>query len=218
MNHIACLSSEVKIPMMNLPVRSTFVKCSTGGVLISPGSSLDVVKLNGLNGVTDLVAPNLFHCAGIKRSLSVFPQATVWGPVGARTLKPDIPWSKELSLSAWPYQDELSMVTLSGIPSLNEAIFYHRESRSLIITDLCFNLSNPSGIGAWFVLNLAGTYKKCAVSRLFLREVKDRISFKNSLEEVLTFDFDNVILAHGDNLIGNGKARLLEALKKRDLV
>ncbi len=218
MNHIVCLSSEVKIPLMDLPVRTTFVKCSAAGILISPGSSLDIDKLNGLSGVTDIVAPNLFHCAGIMRSLTVFPQATVWGPVGAKKLKPDIPWSKELSLGAWPYQDELSMVILSGIPSLNEAIFYHSESRSLILTDLCFNLSNPSGFGAWLILNLAGTYKKCAVSRLFLREVKDRTSFKNSIVEFLKYDFDNVILAHGDNLIGNGKARLVEALRERDLV
>lgn len=217
MSKLIFLESVKKMPAMDLPVRSTYVPFQSGGVLISPGSALDLTQLKSLPSVTDLVAPNLLHCAGIMKASSIFPRAKKWGVIGAIEHKPKISWTDELSLDNWPYKNELLIIQLQGIPQINEVVFFHKESKSLIITDLCFNLLDSKGMGSWIILNLFGTYKKFAVSRFFMKFVKDRDALEKSLGEVFSFDFENIVLSHGKNIIGSGKTKLLQALNERGL-
>ncbi len=217
MSKLIFLESVKKMPAMSLPIRSTYVPLHTGAILISPGSALELAQLKSLPSVTDLVAPNLLHCAGIMKASSIFPKAQKWGVVSAKELKPEISWTDELLQKNWPYKNELPMIQLQGIPKINEVVFFHKESKSLIITDLCFNLLDSKGIGSWIILNLFGTYKKFATSRFFMKFVTDKEAFEKSLGEIFSFDFENVVLSHGENITGAGKAKLLQALKERDL-
>lgn len=217
MGQLRFLEAIRKMPLMSLPVRSTFVPLQAGHVLIAPGAGLSLDEIKSLGSVTDLIAPNLLHCGGIMRANSVFPEARKWGVPGAKNSKPEILWTDELVEAKWPYADELPMVALQGIPKVNEVVFFHRESKSLIVTDLCFNLVHAKGFGAWLILSLFGTYQKFAISKLFLRSVTDREAFKDSLGRVLAFDFENIILSHGDNVIGGARSKLQLAMKERNL-
>ncbi|MBK8202485.1 MAG: hypothetical protein IPK68_09305 [Bdellovibrionales bacterium] len=210
------LESVKKMPLMNLPVRSTFVPLKAGSILISPGSCLDLHQLKKIKEVTDLVAPNLFHCAGVPKASSVFPSAKKWAPVGGKISKPEITWSDELSSVHWPYQEDLPMIQLKGNSKINEVAFFHKGSKSLIVADLCFNLIDAKGIGSWIILNLFGTYRRLAMSKFFAQFIDDKAAFNESLTELFSFDFENIIVGHGENLFGNGKDKLLKALKERD--
>lgn len=202
---------------MSLPVRSTFVSIENSGILISPGSRNTPDQLNGLKTVTDLVAPNLFHGAGIKKANAAFPNAKIWGVTGSREQRSYLPWTDVLSADKWPYQNELPMVLLKGMPKVNEVVFFHKASKSLIVTDLCFNMKNASGIGAWIILNMFGTYNKLGVSRFFKKFTNDKMALEKSLDEVFAFDFDNIIVSHGENVISNAKEKLLHALSERNI-
>ncbi len=203
---------------MNLPVRSTLVTLPRGRIIISPGSKLDRSILNKIDRVTDLVAPNLFHCSGVPKSAAIFTSAKTWAPEGAKELKPHIAWSKTLGIDEWPYQDELSLVPIAGLPKVNEFVFVHQESRSLIVADLCFNLIDSQGPGAWLILNLFGTYKKLGISRFMLKFLKDKPALEKSLAHLFTFDFDNIIVGHGRNVIGGARGLLKEAFRERGLL
>lgn len=215
MEGLVFLESVKKMPLMDLPVRSTFVKTNSGSVLFSPGSCLASNQIQELENVTDIVSPNFFHCAGVSKASSVFPAARKWVPSGGHILKPEIQWTDELSAESWPYQDELPMVLLNGIPRINEVVFIHKKSKSLIVADLCFNLVDVRGIGSWIILNLFGTYKKFATSQFFVRFINDKEAFGKSLSQVFSYDFENIIVGHGQNIIGNGKSKLLKALEDR---
>ena len=76
---------------------------------------------------------------------------------------------------------------------------------------------DSKGIGAWIILNLFGTYKKLATSKFFLKFMNDKSAFEKSLSLIFSLDFDNVILAHGSNIIGNGEEKLRSALAERGL-
>jgi len=217
MDGIMFLDSIIQMPLMSLPVRSTFVQLDRAGILISPGSRLEKEQLKKLNSVTDIVAPNLLHCAGIKPAAEVHSQAKIWAPVRGMQAKPEINWSKELSKDQWPYQDQLALILLEGMPKLNEALFIHKKSKSLIVTDLCFNLVDSKGIGAWIILHLFGTYRKFGVSKFMMRYAEDKALVKKSLAEIFSYDFDNIILSHGSNVIGEAKNKLLKALQEREL-
>jgi hypothetical protein len=47
-----------------------------------------------------------------------------------------------------------------------------------------------------------GTYNKFGVSRFYLNYVKDKAAFQKSMEKILSLDFDNIIVSHGDNYMG----------------
>lgn len=212
---IKFLESFVKMPIMNLHVQSVYIETEKGKILISPGSQLTAEQLESLDHVTDIVAPNLYHCAGIKKASKVFPDAKLWGPLAADKVKPNIQWEDILTEQSWPYQNELQMLMIEGMPKVNEVVFLHKETKSLIVTDLCFNMVDVKGFGAWIILKLFGTYKKLAISKFFLNGSKDKTATKQSLDRLLSFDFENIIVSHGENVIGGGKEKLKEALSER---
>jgi hypothetical protein len=209
------LESVIKMPLMRLPVRSTVVTVKDGRVLISPGSKVSREELANLGTVTDIVAPNLFHCAGVPKAAEVFNSAKLWVAEGGRDAKVKIKWSGELNETQWPYQEELPVLQLKGMPLLSEYLFFHKKSRTLIVADLCFNMVNQSGLGSWLILSLFGTYNQFGVSKFFLKFVKDKLAFEKSLGHVFAWNFDNIVVGHGANINGGGRELLLRALKKR---
>ncbi len=217
MNELRFLESAVKMPLMLLPVRSVLVALPTAQILISPGSQLTEEQLRSAGNVTDLVVTNLFHCAGILKALKVFPKARVWGVPGCKEAKPDIPWTDILTYDAWLYSNELKMHGLKGMPKVNEVVFLHLPSKSLIVADLCFNMLDSKGFGAWLILSLFGTYKKLAVSKFFMSAVKNREAFVDSLQQLFLMEFDQIIVSHGSNVPANGKEILKQALFNRGI-
>lgn len=212
------LESVVKMPLMGLPVRTVVVQTAVGNIMISPGSQLSPEQLSANGHITDLVAPNLYHSAGISKAHKVHPMARIWGVTSAnRSSKKnsEIRWTHELNENSWIFSDELPIIAIEGMPTVKEFVFIHRPSRSLIVTDLCFNIVDAEGFGAWLILNIFGTYRKLGVSSLFLKGVKDRSAFTNSLAKVFAHDFENIIVCHGDIVMGRGKSILRNALERR---
>ena len=209
------LDTVIKMPLMSLPVRSVVVATGKGQVLISPGSKTTKEQYQGVGQIATIVAPNLLHCAGVPLATTCFPKAEVWGPEGARKQKPDMPWQKEMNEAPWPYQDEIFPIFIAGMPKVNETVFLHKKSKTLIVTDLCFNMQEVSGFGAWIILNLFGTYKKFGVSKFLVKFIKDHEAFRRSLDALFVHDFDNIVLSHGSNVLGGGKEKLKAALSER---
>ncbi len=205
------------MPLMELPVRSILVPLGEEGVLISPGSQLTESQYNIDWKVTDIVAPNDFHTAGIKKAKQHYPAALAWGSEGSASKMPDLAWNRVLGKDPWPYEEVLALIPLGGMPRVNECVFVHRASKSLIVTDLCFNQTNVEGLGAKLILSLMGTYNKLGISRFFASFIKDKVAFSASIAKLMTHDFDNIIVSHGDNVYGKGKTRLLACLKDRSL-
>jgi hypothetical protein len=202
-----------------LPLRSTLVTLSQGHrILISP------VKFNE-NQVNELkksspkavVAPNLFHHLYAKQAAENLNVDTVFVAPGLEKKRPDIPWPVVLGDKTWIYQDELPMLLIEGMPGMNECVFFHKESKTLIVTDLLFNLSNLSGISA-LPFKILGTCNRPAVSRLLHAVTRDKKALKKSLQKILSWDFDRLVMAHGSIIESGAKKILTEALSERGLI
>lgn len=210
-SNLLLLDSVVKMPLMSLPVRTVGVKLGNGAtVLISPGSRLTADHLKTVPAVSDIVAPNLFHGAGMKQAREVFPSARAWGVPGSGL--PEV-----LTESRWPYQEELAAFALEGLPKVKEFAFLHRQSKTLILTDAAFNLQEAKGIGTWIILNIFGTYRRFAVSRFWLKLVQDRAALIQSLQKLFKEDFDNIIVSHGEAVMGGAREKFRAALEERGL-
>jgi hypothetical protein len=215
---LSFLDTAKKMPLMQLPVRTVVIPLRDARVLFSPGSMLTTEQLRSAGEVTDIVAPSLFHTEGCAPAAAVFPNARLWGPVGAAQKHPALKWHGTLGVDAWPFEDELALLPLAGMSKMNETLALHRASRTLLATDLVFNIEQPSGAGAWLILNIFGTYRRFGVSRLFLKYVDDQAAFRTSLDRVVALDFDRLVPSHGAIVETDGKARLVAALKERKLL
>lgn len=211
--------SEIKMPLMKLPLRATLLQGNGFLILVSPiqftAAQVEEIKKKG--EVTDIVAPSLFHHSFVPQALEHFPKATLWAAPGLPEKRTDIRWHKVLEKDPWPYVAEVETSLLSGAPKLNEVVFLHKPSKTLIVTDMCFNLQNSRGLGAYLILSLFGTYRKFGVSKFWLNFVKNREQFRSSALAVLEWDFDKIVMAHGEIVTSGGKALLQRALAERGL-
>ena len=87
----------------------------------------------------------------------------------------------------------------------NEVVFLHRATKTVVLTDLCFHFDPPPGGWTGLFLRLAGARGGLKVSRLMRFSMKDKDAVRGSIARILEWDFDNMVVAHGTNLIGGAK-------------
>ena len=81
-------------------------------------------------------------------------------------------------------------------------------SRTLILTDLAFNISAERFGGARLFYWLVGAGGRFGPHRIIRYGIRDRRAARASLERILEWDFDRVIVSHGDVLESGGRASL----------
>ena len=109
-----------------------------------------------------------------------------------------------------PWSGQVDSLFVHGF-RLNEVVLLHRISRTLILTDLCFNICRSSSLVARAFLRANGAWQRFGPSRMIrLFFVSDRPAFRESIERILDWDFERIIPGHGDVLNAGGK----EALRK----
>lgn len=207
--------SSTKVGLVNFPIRSTLLPHKGGAVLISPIDFNEIqIQLLKQFTVTDIVAPSDIHHLFILDAQKIFPNARLWRVPGLEKKRPDVPWTHVFGESQWPI-DEIKVLPIDGAPKLNEHLFFHSPSQTLVITDLLFNLVRPPGLAAKIIFTVMGTYNGLAMSRLWSVAIKDKTKFRASIEKILKLNFENLALAHGGNVQGEGKRLLMGALAER---
>jgi hypothetical protein len=211
------LEDNLAMPLMKMPLRCVAIKTNKGVVLVSPikFSSDQLQQIVELGEVTAIVSPSLIHSLYMKKACKRFPKAEVWAPPGMREKFPQMKIDKILTLDAWPYQDQIDMQLISGVKKVTEVAFYLKELRTILVCDLAFNIQHPHGIGAYIFPRFLGTYKKFAISRLWNIFMKDKPLFTQAIQNILNWDFDQVIMAHGEVLTENGRELLRQSAQER---
>lgn len=134
------------------------------------------------------------------------------GP-GARAARPDLRIDADLE-DGLPSELAATVraLKIDGAPTVDEFVFSHQPSRTLVVTDLVFDLTAPRGVVAHVVLWLVGCHGKLAQSRAWRLFVKDRARAARSARELLAWSFDTAIVAHGEVLEVDARPRLERAL------
>jgi hypothetical protein len=212
---IKLFHSNLKMPIVQLPLTTSLITLSQGTILLSPHPSLTPAEFASMGNVTDIVAPNLFHHLGINGAIAAFPEAKLWGSAGLEQKRKDLNWDAFLDASNWPYQAELVAINIAGNPKINEFVFFHPKSQTLFVIDLCFNILDDRGFGGWLLYNLFGTYKHLGVSKFYTKFVTDKAAFQQSLATLFSYDFEHIVVCHGAIVQGEGRAKLRAALAER---
>lgn len=100
----------------------------------------------------------------------------------------------------------LYMPSPQGADPLNEVVFYHAESRSLVITDLAFHFDRTSAALTQAIAKLIGVYDKLQLTILEKWLIQDKAAMAVAVRSILAWDFDRVIMAHGSPIPTSGKS------------
>jgi len=203
------VSSPVRFLGLGMKTRTTVVQLAGGGLLVhSPGALSHELRtaLDGLGNVVGIIAPNRFHHLWVNDWREAFPDAECHVSPGLPSRRKDLADAPLLTDAAAPlWSPDMDQEVLGGLPALGEVIFLHRPTRTLIGTDFVQNMhEDPSAI-ARTMWRMAGNWKQFGPSRLERLLCRDRTALKASLETILSWDFDRVVMAHGEILNAGGK-------------
>jgi hypothetical protein len=200
---------------MHLGHRMTVVRLTGGGLwLHSPVAYSEALDeaLAALGPVAHVVAPNCMHDTYLEGWRTACSGARFHAAPGLAQARPDLRFTDQLADGADPeWAGVLEQHLVRGMPRLNEVVFWHRPTRTLILTDLAFNLGSDLPWLSRVLLRLNGCHDCFAVSRLLKTTIRDRAAVRASLDHILGWDFDRIILSHGRNVATDGKTLLREA-------
>ena len=170
-----------------------------------------VSEINADAKVSYIIAPNNFHHLFINDAIQHWPDAEVFIPHSLTRKRPDLSKATILASSPGAWGNDLQIRKIDGAKMLEEFLFFHAPSKSLIITDLCFNMINPEGFRQTLFTILSGTRGALKTSRMIKLLFKDKAAFKASLNEILEWPFERIVVAHGEIIDTDAKAKLQES-------
>ena len=198
---------EVSMGIIHFPCRMTILRLSGGELmLISPVSltAEDLAGISELGDVAYIVAPNGFHHVFLEASQSHFPNAKTYAvPVVQKKKQKHLTYDGVLTtLDPAPWHNDVTQLRVAGIPALDEVVFFHKASKTLVVTDLFFNLTEVRGWPTKLMFQLSGAWGKPAQSTLEKFLTKDREAAKASVQQMLSWEPARIIMAHGNILDG----------------
>lgn len=204
---------ELRLLGVDAGGRMTVVRLGKGGlVVVSPIRSVAEEGVEELGPVTAIVAPNRFHHLFVARAQRTFPDARTFVAPGLPEKRPDLPFDEVLGDEPpAPWRGELDQAVLRAAPMLNEVVLFHRASRTLIATDLAFNIQRqPDAWGRW-MCRAYGVWRRFGPSRLVRLAIRDRAAARRTVDALLSWQPDRVVVAHGDILETGGEDALRRA-------
>jgi len=197
---------------LEVGARMTVMRLADGSLLLHSPVSLDSAlrrELDCLGPVRYAVAPNRFHHLYAGEVAKAYPEARLWVAPGVEHKRPDLEFAGVLADEApEEWQDEVAQVFFRGRPFENEITFLHRPSRTLVLCDLAFNFGPRAPFGTRLFMRLVGGYGRFGPTRLDPLLIRDRAAARQSFERILAWDFDRVVVAHGEVLEAGGPAAL----------
>jgi len=169
-------------------------------------------ELDGLGRVRFVVCPNRGHHMFAGEYFAAYPDASFYAAPGLSEKRPDLPFDGVLGDEPEPgWAQDLKQAIFRGERLLREVMFFHRESRTLIVTDLVQSADSGSPLLTRLVKRLMGTYERPGLPLPFRFGFRDKAAARASVERILPWDFDRILLCHGPIVESGGKDVFREA-------
>ena len=210
---------------LNIGTRMTVLRLASRElVVISPVQVSDAIvsQLGELGIVKHFIAPNLYHYLFAANFKTFYPNATFWAIPGLEIKKPDLlidqiinDGENELwSGIEYIFLDGFRTFGFSGFDSLNECVFFHAASRTLILTDAAFHFDESFPILTRLATKMLGGYKSLSPSLLERIATTEKRKVRKSIKQILGWDCERVSMAHGSIIEQNGKEKFKRGYEK----
>lgn len=212
-------SDVVAMMGFHYPTRMAVIRLSGKGLFVwSPIVLTERLRsqVDALGEVRYLVAPNSLHHLFIADWKFAYPDARVYAAPGLREKRNDIAFDGDLDGAPVPaWSEEIEYVVMQGNAITSEVVFFHYKSGTVIFTDLLQQF--PAG---WFSGWRAVVAKldlmvgpEPSVPRKFRVAFNNRRAARASLQRILLWPAEKVLMAHGTPVIENGQAFLRRAFR-----
>jgi hypothetical protein len=191
----------------------TVVKLRSGEILIHSPCAFDEAlkaEVAALGRVAAIIAPGNFHWLHVHSCQQAFPEAVTYVCPGVeKRAKGRVTFDEVLGDDAPAlWAGELSQVLLQGTRVMREVVFFHHASKTLILVDLVENVTAATPGTNWFLRWLFRTIGMWntpgpAPEYRFGWGDKDRVC--QCMERILAWDFERVILSHGDLITSDAR-------------
>lgn len=195
---------------MEIPARMTVIQMSDGRVMLhSPCALSEALKsaIDAIGPVAWIVAPGTFHHVHVPAAQAAYPTAKTWLCPGLERKRPELTFDGILDDQApVDWADDLEQVPVRGTGFMAEVAFYHRASRVLILVDLIELIGDQTpGIGWtlrlwWGLFRMWNRPRPAPEYRMGWR---DKRAAARGLRDILAWDFERIVIAHGDLITAN---------------
>ena len=213
--HLWLLPYPLKKLGADLRRNVTLLRLGSGEIVIhstGPFTDDDVKAIHALGHPGWLVEGMLAHDTFAKEGRAAFPDIPYFAPPGFTEETGIATSTLDQCPASWG--TDLQVQKVEGVPTYQEYVFYHALSRTLVVCDLVFNFGDHEPLWTELLLRVAiGSEHGPGMSRPFKAAVKDEDAFKKSLDAIFAWDFDRVIVGHGDVIETGGKAKIRSALE-----
>lgn len=210
---------------LSVGTRMTVIRLKNGElVIISPikTDSEMLSELNEIGRVSYIVAPNLYHYLFVADFKALYPKAQLWAAPDLKLKKPELPIDRVITdcekecFEGVEYLlfDGFKTLSLNGASTLNECVFFHLETQTLILTDTAFHFDESFPLLTQLVTRAIGGYKNLSPSSLERLATKETDRVKQAVKNVLAWDFQRVIMAHGSILERDAKRQFQKGYEK----
>lgn len=189
---------------MPFPTRMTVIRLGGDLFIHSPTPLADSLKAEvpGLGAPRWIVGPNRIHYWWIPDWHAAFPAARVYlaprirEQAGGRI---DFDCRTLDRADGYPWDHSIATLPVEG-SYMTEVAFFHRSSRTLVLTDLIENFE-PAKLSSWWMrlLTRLGSVRDPdgQMPRDMRMTFRDRAALKRAVETMIGWNPERVILAHG---------------------
>jgi hypothetical protein len=207
------------------PTRAGVVRLADGRLWVwSPVVLTDETRSNlaPLGPVRHLVSPNKIHYAHIAAWKAAYPDALAWASPGVReraaSHRVDVTFDRDLVAApdtAWA--TVIDQLVVHGSRFMDEVIFFHRASRTLIVADLIENFEPAKLTTARerLLMKFGGVSDPDGKASSGYRATflgRHRVA-RQSIERVLAWNPERILIAHGRSYEKDGTAELRRAFR-----
>ncbi len=179
-------------------------------------NKITIDELSEIGKVHFIIAPNLYHHLFVADFQALYPGAGLLVAPGLELKRAELKVDRILDRNTPQFWDEVEYLYFDGFnildfngPSpLQEVVFFHRESQTLILTDTAFYFDASFPWITQLVTRVIGGYNRLSPSVLekFANKEKDKI--EESIRQILRWDFKRIIMAHGSIVENEAKKQL----------
>ncbi len=203
---------------LTFPTRMTVIRLGSGDLFLhSPTELVPSLKseIDALGPVRHLVSPNKIHNLHIRAWGTAYPEAVKWASPGVRK-RVDYAFDRDLGEAPDPaWAAEVDQRIAHGSRFMEEVVFFHKLSRTLILTDLIENF-DVTRVPDWYqrilvrIARIAAPNGECPLDlRLTFWGRHDRLA--PAIRWMIDCAPRRIILSHGDWFPEDGVAVLRHA-------
>jgi hypothetical protein len=200
---------------VRLRSRTTVVRLSGGALWVhSPCPPTDEIcaALDALGEVRWIVVPNRFHHLQAPATAARYPKALVVGPKSAQARNPHVTLALGADEPAYiRATPELTSIQLRGVPFLDETVFFHPASGSLIAADLVMSAGARDHWSWRIAARICGCYEKIRTPPDVRMHARSSTALAESIAQMRALPLERILVAHADPITDRPVQQLAEA-------